>query len=147
MKITFDMILDQLKNTNNVSEKFLLTRLYENYIYHQDLFIDKNFKLEVTLLDIKATYIEILQKIRLQNTSKSFDHNLSNAIKNQLMLLENLMTHFDKTDREKVLETLEHITYLECLLEIPVSFPDIIETCLEHKILLKENFSKERKKL
>ena len=142
MKITIEDIINNIKIKEDKYNKILLLRLYDEY-KKIDISEKNNNENEIDLLKINNAYENINKKIKKLdlNNNQNIDEIIKKEIYTQNELLSICLLNFDKKNKLKINTTLETITNLECLLSIPVSFPEKIENC----ILKQFNNNKEQK--
>lgn len=144
MEINLQTVLDTIEQINDSNEVFLIIRLYEQYLENKDTILKETRYQELSLLNIQVAYKQIKETV-----SKNKINSLKNKrkmISKYLMVLDDLMFNFDKTNSSKLLKTIITITYLECLLELPTTFPSSIDICLETKLLINNNKNKNKRK-
>lgn len=133
MELNEKVILDALLNSTDINKRILLLRLYDEYQKYQAIGFDNSENVE--LLNIKASYEAITKKF-LSLYSKEYSNNLKtyDYLRKDILMLDDFISNFDMRKKKKVLHCMYLITKLECLLQLPVSFPSFIEVCIEKEI-------------
>ena len=129
----FERITNFIKNSDDISHNILLMRLFEEYENRNN----KIAKNEISLIDLKKAHTNINKKVNYIDKEENEYYtnlNLLNTIKRNVIMLNACLTNFDTDDRDNINLALDLITKLECLLKIPISFPDNIEPCLQKSL-------------
>lgn len=136
-------ILKKIEESEKIEDSFQLIRLYENYKKYNDIYLKDNIK-KINIIDIKIAYenikVNVEDILKINNKSK-----IDKLICNNFEKLQVYINHFKIDNNEIFNNTLEIITNLEILLDLPISFPNYIVKCLE-KLLNKNNDNKKLNK-
>ena len=133
--INEDMIYDKINETNDINEKKLLLKLYFDY---NKCYEKKDRK--INLIDIKASYENIKYNLYKCNKIDLIDY-----ANNYISLLRVYINHFDSSNKECLISILKLITYLEATLNMNITFPEVIEMCINDKMKIKENKEEKEK--
>lgn len=140
--INKENVLNKIKETDKISEKVLLIKLYEYYKNNSE---NKNIeKKDVTILDIKIAYENIKSNLDI---SLKHNNKINNYIRNNFEILQTYINNFEISNKDCLNDTLELITHLELMMGLSVSFPKYVTYCLDKKLKRDANgYSKNIKK-
>lgn len=145
MKISMTDIVEKLNERNDLFYDVLILRMYNEY---QKLkFISDNAfekDTQINFLRIYSSYNNI--NIRFQKYKKTnyFNNEVNQKIEKQIIMLSSCIQKFQTHNKAIVQNTINLMTKLECILNLPVTFPSAIERCLFEQLNLVQEESKEK---
>lgn len=128
-------IIEMITNNQNRIENVILIRLYEEYLYQQEM-KNKTNKC-ITAIDIIVAYENIEKEFnkKIKKQIPPFDNNETyEKAREYYLILQDNINNFKFNNKTKVNNTIMYITYLELLMNIPVTFDTKIMDLLDKKI-------------
>lgn len=144
MEISMEYIVEKLNEKNNLFYDVLILRMYDEYkkigTINNDFF-DDEFKSNP--LKIYNAYNNINIQFQKYKKNSYFSKGVTKEIEKQLIMLSSCIQSFQTNNKTLVQTTIDLVTNLECILNLPVTFPSKIESCLFRQLDLEQT---ERKK-
>ena len=134
-KIDLDQrVMEYLETTTEDSKIYCMCRLYNDYYDYRnhlvkDLVYKKDSKIKFSLVKVRAGIEKIKDAI-----NELEDEIIAEKILLQFSLLKNDFEKLDKTDPKSIRQVLSRLTRLESLMQLPITYPEVLEYCIESEL-------------
>ena len=135
-KITEQEISESIKNDiENTTHNILLLNLFKAYERFNSKELEKD-----SLIKISTAYKTIKDKItfNFETNKLNLTGEMLTCIKNNFVPLTNCMNNFRIDDTKKITQIKDYITILEGYLNLSITFPERLETCLNKELTKKK---------
>ena len=127
MKISMTDIVEKLNERNDLFYDVLILRMYDEYkkleSIRDNLFDDN---IQINPLKIYNSYNNINIQFQKYKRTNYFSNEVNKEIEKQIIMLSSCIQKFQTHNKITVQNTIDLITKLECILNLPVTFPSAI---------------------
>lgn len=145
MKISMTDIVEKLNERNDLFYDVLILRMYDEYkkleSIHDNSFDDN---IQINPLKIYNSYNNINIQFQKYKRTNYFSNEVNKEIEKQIIMLSSCIQKFQTHNKITVQNTINLIIKLECILNLPVTFPSAIENCLFKQLNLEGKKNKEK---
>ena len=124
MKISMTDIVEKLNERNDLFYDVLILRMYDEYkkleSIHDNSFDDN---IQINPLKIYNSYNNINIQFQKYKRTNYFSNEVNKEIEKQIIMLSSCIQKFQTHNKITVQNTIDLITKLECILNLPVTFP------------------------
>ncbi len=146
MKISMTDIVEKLNERNDLFYDVLILRMYDEYKKLESI-RDNSFddNIQINPLKIYNSYNNINIQFQKYKRTNYFSNEVNKEIEKQIIMLSSCIQKFQTHNKITVQNTIDLITKLECILNLPVTFPSAIENYLFKQLNLEEKKIKKKK--
>ena len=123
MKISMTDIVEKLNERNDLFYDVLILRMYDEYKKLESI-RDNSFddNIQINPLKIYNSYNNINIQFQKYKRTNYFSNEVNKEIEKQIIMLSSCIQKFQTHNKITVQNTIDLITKLECILNLPVTF-------------------------
>ena len=134
-KIDLDQrVMEYLENMTEDSKIYNMCRLYYDYYDYRNHLVKevvdkKDSKVKFSLVKVRAGIERIKDAINALD-----DEVIAEKVLLQFSLLKTDFEKLDRTDPKSIRQILSRLTRLESIMQLPITYPELLEYCIESEL-------------